>query len=199
MLNHIRPAIVFVVLMTILTGIMYPLAMTGLSQALFPNQANGSLIKKGDIIVGSHLIGQTFVTDNYFHGRPSATTATDPNDSTKTVPAPYNAANSNGSNLGPTSQALVDGVKTMATTLQSESNQRIPVDMVTTSGSGLDPDITPAAARFQIPRIAHTRHLPENIVSDLINQHITPRTLGVFGEPTVNVLELNMALDKTSP
>jgi potassium-transporting ATPase KdpC subunit len=196
MLQEIRPAIVMVIAFTIVTGIAYPLAMTGIAQLIFPAQANGSLIERDGKIVGSALIGQSFAEAKYFHGRPSATTDTDPNDSTKTVPAPYNAQNSSGSNLGPTSKALVDRVKGDVEKLKAESNKPIPVDLVTTSGSGLDPDITPAAAAFQIPRVAKARNVPESVIADLVEQHTTGRTLGVLGEPRVNVLELNLALDK---
>lgn len=196
MLKQIRPAIVMIVLMTILTGIAYPLAMTGLSQILFHAQANGSLIGRNGKVIGSRLIGQTFTSDKYFHGRPSATTAIDPNDATKTIPAPYNAANSGGSNLGPTSQALIDGVKAAAQQLHAENIAPIPVDLVTASGSGLDPHITPAAARFQIPRVAKARNIPETKVAALVEKYTEFRALGVFGEPVVNVLELNLALDQ---
>jgi potassium-transporting ATPase KdpC subunit len=196
MLQEIRPAIVMVIAFTIVTGIAYPLAMTGIAQLIFPAQANGSLIERDGKVVGSALIGQSFAEAKYFHGRPSATTDTDPNDSTKTVPAPYNAQNSSGSNLGPTSKALVDRVKGDVEKLKAESNKPIPVDLVTTSGSGLDPDITPAAAAFQIPRVAKARNVPESVIADLVEQHTTGRTLGVLGEPRVNVLELNLALDK---
>jgi K+-transporting ATPase ATPase C chain len=198
MLNQIRPAIVFIVLMTLLTGILYPLTMTGISQVLFPKQSNGSLIEQGGKVIGSTLIGQSFAADKYFHGRPSATTATDPNDATKTVPAPYNAANSSGSNLGPTSQSLVDGVKAAAEQLHAENNKPIPVDLVTASGSGLDPHVTPAAAEFQIPRVAKARNMSEAKVTALVAQYTKSRALGVFGEPVVNVLELNLALDNTN-
>jgi potassium-transporting ATPase KdpC subunit len=196
MLQEIRPAIVMVIAFTIVTGIAYPLAMTGIAQLIFPAQANGSLIERDGKVVGSALIGQSFAQAKYFHGRPSATTDTDPNDSTKTVPAPYNAQNSSGSNLGPTSKALVDRVKGDVEKLKAENNKPIPVDLVTTSGSGLDPDITPAAAAFQIPRVAKARNVPESVIADLVEQHTTGRTLGVLGEPRVNVLELNLALDK---
>ena len=196
MWNQIRPSIVFIVTMTILTGLIYPLCMTGLAQIIFPHQANGSLIERNGKVIGSGLIGQSFSGDRYFHGRPSATTTADPNDATKTIPAPYNAANSSGSNLGPTSQAFVDGVKTEAAKLEAERHDRsVPVDLVTASGSGLDPHITPAAAQFQIPRVASARKLPETVVSGLIEQVTESRTLGFIGEPVVNVLKLNLALD----
>ncbi|MGB9151874.1 MAG: potassium-transporting ATPase subunit KdpC [Alphaproteobacteria bacterium] len=195
MLKQIRPAIAFTLLMTLLTGILYPFAMTGVSQMLFPHQANGSLIKQNGKVIGSSLIGQNFTSDKYFHSRPSATTTADPNDATKTIPAPYNAANSGGSNLGPTSQSLIDGVKATAQQLHAENAAPIPVDLVTASGSGLDPDITPAAAQFQIPRIAKSRNMPEAKVASLLDQLTQPRTFGILGEPTVNVLKINLALD----
>jgi K+-transporting ATPase ATPase C chain len=196
MWNQIRPAIVFIAAMTVLTGLIYPLGMTGLAQLLFPRQANGSLIERGGKVIGSSIIGQPFASDKYFHGRPSATTATDPNDATKTVAAPYNAANSSGSNLGPTSKALMDGVKAAADSLHAErSDKSVPVDLVTASGSGLDPHITPAAAQFQIPRVAKARNLPEPVVANLVKQETEGRALGVLGEPVVNVLQLNLALD----
>jgi K+-transporting ATPase ATPase C chain len=195
-MKHIRPAIVMIVVMTVITGIIYPLAMTGIAQAVFPYQANGSLIEKDGKVIGSALIGQNFSSDKYFHGRPSATTAPDPNDASKTVPAPYNAANSGGSNLGPTSKALVDRVKDDAEKLAAENpNTPIPADLVTTSASGLDPDITPAGALFQVPRVAKARGLPEDKVRQLVQEHISGRSLGIIGEPHVNVLQLNLALD----
>ncbi len=195
MLSQIRPAIVMIIAMTVLTGLAYPLAITGLAQGLFPHHANGSLVVKDGKIIGSELIGQNFVDEKYFHGRPSATTDTDPNDSTKTIPAPYNAANSSGSNLGPTSQALIDRVKDDSAKLQAENSAKIPVDMVTTSASGLDPEISPAAALFQVPRVAKARGIPEDRVRQLVTAHTEGRFLGILGEPRVNVLALNMALD----
>jgi len=196
MLQEIRPAIIMVVAFTLVTGIAYPLVMTGIAQLLFPAQASGSLIERDGKVIGSALIGQSFTDAKYFHGRPSATTDTDPNDSTKTVPAPYNAQNSSGSNLGPTSKALIDRVKGDVEKLKTENNNPIPVDLATTSGSGLDPDITPAAAEFQVPRVAKARNVSEAAIAELVAQHTTGRTLGVLGEPRVNVLELNLALDK---
>jgi potassium-transporting ATPase KdpC subunit len=195
-MKHIRPAIVMIIAMTVITGLIYPLLMTGIAQAVFPYQANGSLIEKDGKVIGSALIGQAFTSDKYFHGRPSATTDTDPNDATKTVPAPYNAANSAGSNLGPTSKALVDRVKEDAAKLAEENPKTpVPVDLVTTSASGLDPDIAPAGALFQVPRVAKARGLPEDKVRQLVEDHVTGRLIGVIGEPHVNVLQLNLALD----
>src|SRR5208282_5156321 len=199
MLKELRPAIVLLVLLTALTGLTYPLAMTGIAQAVFPWQANGSLIEKDGKVVGSALIGKSFAADKYFHGRPSAISAPDPKDPTKTISTPYDASNSMGSNLGPTSKALVDGVKDAAEQLHAENPAKpVPVDLVTASGSGLDPDITPAAAQFQIPRVAKARNLPESDVSALVARFTQGRALGIFGEPHVNVLELNMALDAIS-
>lgn len=197
MLREIRPAIVLVVALALITGLIYPLAMTGIAQVLFPRQSNGSLIEQNGKIVGSALIGQQFSGAGYFHGRPSATTAPDPNDATKTVEAPYNAANSVGSNLGPTNKALVERVKADVEKLKAENpKSTIPIDMVTTSGGGLDPHITPEAAIFQAPRVAKARGLPEARVLQLIGEHIDGRVLGFIGEPRTNVLALNMALDR---
>jgi K+-transporting ATPase ATPase C chain len=195
MLNQIRPAIVLIVLMTVLTGLAYPLAMTGLAQVLFPHQAAGSLIEKDGKVIGSELIGQNFTDAKYFHGRPSATTDTDPNDSTKTVPAPYNAGNSGGSNAGPTSKSLIERVQGDVDTLKKENGAPVPVDLVTTSASDLDPNITPAAAEFQVPRVAKARNLPEERVHALVAEATEDRFLGVLGEKRVNVLKLNLALD----
>jgi len=195
MLKEFRPAIMMVILFTVLTGLAYPLAITGIAQVIFPWQANGSLVEKDGKVIGSTLIGQNFTDDKYFHGRPSATNDTDPNDSTKTVDAPYNASNSMGSNLGPTSKALIDRVTAAAEKLKAENKKPIPVDLVTTSASGLDPDITPAAAAFQVPRVAKARKLPEATVANLVANQTQGRSLGVIGEVHVNVLALNMALD----
>jgi K+-transporting ATPase ATPase C chain len=195
MLREIRPAIVMIVLMTAITGIVYPLGMTGIAQLLFPHQANGSLIKRNGTVIGSELIGQNFTDEKYFHGRPSATTDTDPNDSTKTVPAPYNAGNSGGSNAGPTAKSLIERVQGDVDTLKKENGGPIPVDLVTTSASGLDPNITPAAAEFQVPRVAKARNLPEERVRALVADATEDRFLGILGEARVNVLKLNLALD----
>jgi K+-transporting ATPase ATPase C chain len=196
MLSQIRPAIVLIVLMTALTGLAYPLFITGVAQLIFPHEAAGSLIEKNGKVIGSELIGQNFTDAKYFHGRPSATTAPDPADSAKTVPAPYNAANSSGSNLGPTSKALNDRVKEDVDKLKAEnSSEPVPIDLVTTSGSGLDPDISPEGALFQVSRVAKARNMPEGRVRQLVAENTKGRLAGFFGEPRVNVLELNLALD----
>ena len=196
MLKELRPAIVVLVLLTALTGLVYPLAMTGIAGAIFPYQAQGSLIEKGGKVIGSALIGQSFGTEQYFHGRPSATSAPDPQDATKTVAAPYNAANSMGSNLGPTSKALADRLKEDVDKLKAENpNAAVPVDLVTTSGSGLDPDISPAAALFQVPRVAKARSLTESSLRALVEAQTEGRAFGLLGDPHVNVLKLNLALD----
>jgi K+-transporting ATPase ATPase C chain len=200
MLKEIRPAIMMIVLFTALTGLAYPLAMTGIAQLLFPRQSAGSLVERDGHVVGSMLIGQNFVAPKYFHGRPSATTDTDPTDATKTIAAPYNAASSGGSNLGPTAKALSDRVRDDVARLKAENpNQPVPGDLVTSSASGLDPDISPAAAQFQVPRVAKTRSLPEARVQSLVDAHTEGRLFGLLGEPRVNVLALNLALDAANP
>jgi len=198
MLREIRPAIVVLLALTLITGLIYPLAMTGVAK-IMPYQAQGSLIERDGKVIGSALIGQEFKSDNYFHGRPSATTASDPNDPTKSVSAPYNAANSGGSNLGPSNKALIERVQGDIDALKKENpSTAVPIDLVTTSGSGLDPDISPEAAYFQVPRVAKARNLSENKVRDLVREHIEDRFLGILGEPRVNVLLLNLALDRLS-
>lgn len=197
MLREIRPAIVFVVALTLITGVAYPFAITGIAQILFPDNSHGSLVGRDGKVVGSTLIGQEFTSEGYFHGRPSATTAPDPNDSTKTAPAPYNAANSGGSNLGPTSKALIERVQGDIEKLKQENpSAQVPADLVTTSGSGLDPHISPDAALFQVPRVAKARNLSQNVLRQLIAAHTSDRLIGLLGEPRVNVLELNLALDR---
>jgi K+-transporting ATPase ATPase C chain len=196
MLKEIRPAIILLVALTLITGLGYPLAMTGLAEAIFPNQAQGSIIERDGKVVGSALIGQEFTSEQYFHGRPSATTAPDPKDATKTVPAPYNAANSSGSNLGPTSKALVDRVKDDVEKLKAENpSASVPIDLVTTSASGLDPNISPEGALFQVLRVAKARKMPVDRVRQLVTEHTEGRFVGLLGEPRVNVLALNLALD----
>lgn len=199
MLKEIRPAIVLVLGLTIITGLVYPLVMTGIAGVLFPYQAQGSLIEKDGKVIGSALIGQEFTGDGYFHGRPSATVAPDPNDASKTVPAPYNAANSGGSNLGPTNKALIERVQGDVDKLKQENpSAPVPIDLVTTTGSGLDPDISPAAALFQVPRVAKARNMPEDRVRQLVDEHVEGRSFGLLGEPRVNVLALNLALDRAA-
>jgi K+-transporting ATPase ATPase C chain len=199
MLREIRPAIVFIIALTLITGVAYPFTMTGLARVVFPNQAQGSLVERDGKVVGSALIGQVFTADGYFYGRPSATVAPDPNDSTKTIPAPYNAANSGGSNLGPTSKSLIERVQGDVEKLKQENAPtQVPTDLVTTSGSGLDPHISPAAALFQVPRVAKARNMPEDRVRQLVDEHVEGRMLGLLGEPRVNVLALNLALDRAA-
>src|SRR6266511_2690219 len=199
MLREIRPAILILFLLTAIIGVAYPLAMTAIAGVIFPKQAQGSLIEKDGKVIGSALIGQEFKDDKYFHGRPSATVAPDPNDSTKTVPAPYNAANSGGSNLGPTSKSLIERVQGDVEKLKQENpSAAVPIDLVTASASGLDPHISPAAALFQVPRVAKARGMSEDRVRQLVNEHIEARTLGLLGEPRVNVLALNLALDRAA-
>ena len=195
MLSQLRPALVLFVALALITGFAYPLAMTGIAGVLFPRQAAGSLTLRDGTVIGSELIGQAFTDERYFHGRPSATSATDPADPSKTVPAPYNASNSAGSNLGPTSAALVERVKADIEAHRAQNPSPVPADLVTTSGSGLDPHITPEAALFQAPRVASIRNLPEERIRALVAEHIEGRTLGLLGEPRVNVLALNLALD----
>ena len=190
MIKQIRPALLSLLLLTLLTGAVYPAVVTGLAQVLFPHQANGSLIVAGGQVVGSELIGQPFDSPRYFWGRPSAT-----------APYPYNAAASAGSNLGPTNPALVDAVAGRVRALRAadpDNLQPVPVDLVTASASGLDPDISPAAALYQAPRVARARGLDENALRQLVNQYTVGRQLGILGEPRVNVLELNLALDRLS-
>ena len=196
MLKEIRPAIILLLALTLITGLAYPLAITAVAGVIFPKQAEGSLIEKDGKVVGSALIGQEYKDEKYFHGRPSATTTADPADATKTVPAPYNAANSSGSNLGPTSKALSDRIKEDDDKLKAENpSMPVPVDLVTTSGSGLDPDISPEAALFQVPRVAKARNMPEDRVRQIVADKTEGRLAGFLGEPRVNVLALNLALD----
>jgi potassium-transporting ATPase KdpC subunit len=197
MLREIRPAIVVLVALTLICGLAYPLAMTGIAQIIFPSQANGSMIERNGTVVGSALIGQDFESDKYFHGRPSATTAPDPKDPTKTIAAPYNADNSGGSNLGPSNKALIDRVQGDIDKLKKENpSAPVPADLVTTSASGLDPEISPEAAQFQVPRIATARNLPEDRLRKLVDDNTEGRLFGLLGEPRVNVLLLNLALDR---
>jgi potassium-transporting ATPase KdpC subunit len=197
MLKEIRPAIMMLIVLTLITGLAYPLAMTGIAVTLFPKNAHGSLIERNGKVVGSSLIGQEFKSERYFHGRPSVTTGPDPADPTKSVVQPYNAANSMGSNLGPTNKALADRVAQDVARLKQENpDMPVPVDLVTTTASGLDPDISPEAAYFQVPRVAKARGLAEERLRQLVEAHIQRRVLGVLGEPRVNVLMLNLALDQ---
>jgi K+-transporting ATPase ATPase C chain len=197
MVKEIRPAIVLILAFTVITGLIYPLVMTGIAGLIFPYQAHGSLIEKDGKVIGSELMGQYFASDHYFHGRPSATVGPDSADPSKTISIPYNAANSGGSNLGPTNKALIDRVTADVNKLKQENpSAQVPIDLVTTSGSGLDPHISPVAAYFQVPRVAKARNMSESTLRDLVAEHIQGRTLGLFGEPRVNVLALNLALDR---
>lgn len=196
MLKELRPAIVLLLLMTALTGLAYPLAITGIAQVAFPSQANGSLIERDGKVVGSALIGQAFASDRYFHGRPSATVGPDPADPARTVAQPYNAANSGGSNYGPTAKALIDRMgEDVARRKRENPGAPVPTDLVTSSGSGLDPDLSPEAAAFQVPRVAKARGIQESVLRQLVDAHTEGRALGVLGEARVNVLQLNLALD----
>jgi len=197
MLEHLRPAVALMIVLSVLTGLAYPLAMTGFAQLVFPRQANGSLIEKDGAVVGSALIGQNFRSDRYFHPRPSATTDTDPNDPSKTIDAPYNAANSSASNLAPTSQKLVDRVKAAVEAWRATAGpEPVPADAVTTSASGLDPDVSPETARAQVAQVAKARGLDESKVRELVEASIERPLLGLIGVPRVNVLRLNLALDQ---
>ncbi len=196
MLKELRSALVLFAALAILTGLIYPLAVTGLATSIFPDEAQGSLIERDGKVVGSQLIGQFFTSDRYFHGRPSATLGPDPADPAKTAPQPYNAVNSMGSNLGPTNKGLVERVTGDVAKLKAENpGAAVPIDLVTTTGSGLDPDISPEAALFQVPRVAKARNLGEGALRALIGKHTEARLFGVLGEPRVNVLALNLALD----
>ena len=202
MLKEIRPALVMMAFLTVLTGFAYPLAMTGLAGALFPRQAHGSLLERDGKVAGSLLIGQNFARPEYFHGRPSATTDADPNDPAKQVPAPYNAAGSNASNAAPTAKSLVGDVKDRVAALRAENPDApaaIPVDLVTASASGLDSDISPAAALYQLPRVAKALRIAEPDLAKLVAAQTEPRGLGILGEARVNVLRLNLALDQAFP
>jgi potassium-transporting ATPase KdpC subunit len=197
MLAQLRPAIMMIILFSALTGLAYPLAITGIAQLVFPGKANGSVIERDGKVAGSALIGQNFTSDRYFHGRPSATSAPDPADPSKTIDAPYNAANSSGSNLGPTSQKLVDRVtSTIQAGFEAGYVDAFSADAVTTSASGLDPHISPQYALAQVPAVAKARNLEESRVRALVEAQIEPRFGGLIGEPRVNVLLLNLALDE---
>lgn len=196
MLKQIRPALVLLVLFTVLTGLAYPLGMTGIAKVLFPQKAEGSLVTRDGKVIGSALIGQNFAGEAYFHGRPSATLGPDPADPSKSVAAPYNASNSMGSNLGPSNPALIDRVEAERDALAATNpGAAVPVDLVTTSGSGLDPDISPEAALFQVPRVAKARGMDEAVLRALVAAHVDGRLFGIIGEPRVNVLALNLDLD----
>ena len=197
MFAQFRPAVISMVAFTVLTGAVYPAVITGIAQSVFPSQANGSLVERDGKVIGSALIGQNFASDRYFHPRPSATSAPDPKDATKTIDAPYNASNSSGSNLGPINGKLVERLKTDTAALRAAGAPGpLPVDAVTTSASGLDPDVSPETARLQVARVAKERGLPEAKVRALVDSHVEGRSLGLIGEPRVNVLQLNLDLDR---
>ena len=200
MLKELRPALALLLLFTMLTGVIYPFVTTGLASVVFPYQARGSLIERDGKVIGSAVIGQHFTEARYFQGRPSATVAADPADPAKTIAAPYNAANTGGSNLGPTSKALIERMASDVEVLKPQNpDMRVPTDLVTTSASGLDPDISPDGALFQVPRVAKARGLPEARIRELVERQIEGRTFGILGEPRVNVLALNLALDALKP
>ena len=193
MTSYLPPSLVLLGVFSLLTGAAYPLAVTGVAQAVLPFQANGSPVLKDGAVIGSMLIGQSFAADTYFHGRPSATTGADPQDATKTIESPYNAASSTGSNLGPSSAVLKQAISDRVAALGGGAQ---PADLVTASGSGLDPHISPEAALVQVGRVAEARNLGEDRVKQLVQRQVEPRLLGVLGEPRVNVLALNLALDR---
>lgn len=194
--TYLRPALVLLLLFTALTGLVYPLAITAIAQVAFPLASNGSAVEAGGRVVGSRFVGQSFASERYFHGRPSATAAMDPKDPSRSVESPYNAASSAGSNLGSSSALLADAVKARVAAL---GGGPVPVDLVTASASGLDPDITPEAAAFQAARVAKARGLDEARVRALVQRSTKGRTFGLLGEPHVNVLALNLALDELKP
>jgi K+-transporting ATPase ATPase C chain len=197
MFAQIRPAVIFMIAFTVLTGVAYPAVVTYVAQVLFPSQANGSLIERDGKVVGSALIGQNFASERYFHPRPSATSAPDPKDASKTIDAPYNASSSSGSNLGPINGKLVERLKTDTAALRTAgATGPLPADAVTTSASGLDPHVSPETARLQVARVARARGLPEAKVRELVDNHVEGRSLGLIGEPRVNVLQLNLDLDQ---
>jgi K+-transporting ATPase ATPase C chain len=197
MFAQLRPAVIFMIVFTVLTGAAYPAIVTGIAQGLFPRQANGSLIERDGKVVGSALIGQDFASERYFHPRPSATSAPDPKDASKTIDAPYNAGSSSGSNLGPINGKLVERLKTDTAALRTAgATGPLPADAVTTSASGLDPHVSPETARLQVARVARERGLPVAKVRELVDHHVEGRAFGLIGEPRVNVLQLNLDLDQ---
>ncbi|CAA7620348.1 potassium translocating ATPase, subunit C [Candidatus Terasakiella magnetica] len=202
MFKQLVPATLLTLLLTVLLGLGYPLAMTGIAGTLFPTQAHGSLIERNGTVVGSALIGQSFTKPEYFHPRPSATTDSDPADPSKTVPAPYNAASSGASNAAPTSKSYIGGIWALVEQIKAENPDAripVPVDLVTASGSGLDPHISPAAVEYQLPRIAKARHVSEAGLRALVASHTEGRVFGILGEARANVLRLNLVLDERWP